>query len=45
MTPLYNTITQKQLASLALIGLAILALFAAAFIWLYYVGVLGNGGG
>lgn len=41
-----NSITKKQLTTLALIGLVILALFAAGFVWLYYyVGVLGNGGG
>jgi hypothetical protein len=46
MTTMDNSITEKQLTTLALIGLVILALFAAGFVWLYYyVGVLGNGGG
>ena len=41
-----NSITKKQLTTLALIGLVILALFAAGFIWLhYYVRVSGDGGG
>ena len=46
MTTMDNSITKKQLTTLALIGVVILALFAAGFVWLYYyVGVLGNGGG
>jgi hypothetical protein len=46
MTTMDKSITKKQLAILALIGVVILALFAAGFVWLYYyVGVLGNGGG
>ena len=45
MTTLDNSITKKQLTTLALTGLVILALFAAGFVWLYYyVGVLGHGG-
>lgn len=41
-----NSDPKKLLTILALIGLVILALFAAGFVWLnYYVGVLGNGGG
>ena len=45
MTTMDNSITKKQLTTLALIGLVILVLFAAGFVWLYYyVGVLGNGG-
>jgi hypothetical protein len=39
-----NSITKKQLTTLALIGLVILVLFAAGFVWLYE-GVLGNGEG
>ena len=46
MTAMDNPLTRKQLTTLALMGLVILALFAAGFVWLYYyVGVLGNGGG
>jgi hypothetical protein len=46
MTALDNSVTNKQLTTLALFGLAILALFAAGFVWLYYyLGVLDNGGG
>ena len=44
MTTLNNPITKKQLATLALLGLLILVLFAAAFVWLIE-GVLGNGEG
>ena len=39
-----NTITKKQLTTLALIGLLILVLFASCLVWLIY-GVLGKGGG
>ena len=46
MTTMDNSITKKQLTTLALIGLVILVLFAAGFIWLhYYVRVSGIGGG
>jgi len=46
MTTMDNSITKKQLTTLALLGLVILVLFAAGFVWLYYyVGVLGHGGG
>ena len=46
MTNVDNSITKKQLTTLALTGLLILVLFAAGFGWLYYyVGVLGHGGG
>lgn len=45
MPPLDNSLTKKQLTALALTGLVILALFAAGFVWLYFYGVLGNGGG
>jgi len=46
MTTLDNSITKKQITTLALIGFVILALFAAGFVCLYYyVGVLGHGGG
>jgi len=46
MTAMDNPLTKKQLTFLTLMGLVILALFAAGFVWLYYyVGVLGNGGG
>ena len=44
MTTMDNSITRKQLTTLALLGLLILVLFAAGFVWLYK-GVLGNGGG
>ena len=44
MTAMNNSITKKQLTTLALLGLLILVLFAAGFVWLYK-GVLGNGGG
>ncbi len=44
MTTMDNSITKKQLTTLALMGLLILVLFAAGFVWLYE-GVLGNGGG
>ena len=44
MTIMDNSTTKKQLTTLALLGLLILVLFAAGFVWLY-VGVLGNGGG
>jgi hypothetical protein len=44
MNSMDNSITKKQLTTLALLGLVILALFAAGFVWLYK-GVLGNGGG
>ena len=44
MTDMDNTITKKQLTTLALIGLLILVLFAACLVWLIY-GVLGKGGG
>lgn len=45
MTNMNNSITKKQLTTQALLGLLILVLFAAGFVWLYYyVGVLGNGG-
>jgi len=44
MTTMDNSITKKQLTTLALIGSLILVLFAASFVWLYYYGVvLGNG--
>ena len=44
MTTMDNSITKKQLIALVLIGLIILVLFAACFVWLYYNGVvLGNG--
>ena len=36
MTTMDNSITKKQLTTLALIGLLILVLFAAGFVWLYY---------
>ena len=36
MTNMDNSITKKQLTILALLGLVILALFAAGFVWLYY---------
>lgn len=39
-----ESITKKQLTNLVLLGLSILLLFAAAFVWLY-VGVLGRGRG
>ena len=39
MTNMDNSITKKQLITLALIGLLILVLFAAGFVWLYYGGV------
>ena len=46
MITMDNSTTKEQLTTLALIGLVILGLFAAGFVWLYYyVGVLGNGGG
>ena len=46
MTEADNSITKKQLTTLALIGLVILALFAAGFLWLvYHVRVSGDGGG
>lgn len=38
MTTMENSITPKQFSSLALIGLLILALFAASFVWLVYGG-------
>lgn len=41
-TTIANSTTKKQLTTLALLGLLILALFATSFIWLYK-GVLGNG--
>jgi hypothetical protein len=44
MTTMDNSITKKQLTTLALLGLIILVLFAASFVWLYAV-VLGNGEG
>ena len=44
MTNMDNFIPKKQLTTLALIGLLILVLFAAGFVWLYQ-GVLGNGRG
>jgi len=44
MANMDNSLTKKQLTTLALIGLLILVLFAAGFVWFYYyVGVLGNG--
>ena len=44
MTNMDNSIAKKQLTTLALMGLLILVLFAASFVWLYYYGVvLGNG--
>ena len=46
MTDADNSVTTKQLTTLALVGLVILAVFAAGFIWLvYYVRVSGDGGG
>jgi hypothetical protein len=45
MTDMDNSISVKQLTTLALIGLLILVLFAASFVWfLNYHGVLGNRG-
>jgi hypothetical protein len=44
MTNVDSSITKKQLTTLALLGLLILLLFAAGFVWLYD-GVLWNGGG
>lgn len=44
MTTVDNPIPGKQLTTLALTGLLILMLFAAAFVWLYQ-GVLSNGEG
>jgi len=45
MTDVQESLTRKQLTTLALIGLSILILFAAGFAWIYYyIGVLGNGG-
>src|SRR5689334_1361362 len=44
MTTMDNSISRKQLTTLALIGSLILVLFAAGFVWLYY-GVLGKGRG
>lgn len=44
MTTMAESITKKQLTNLVLLGLSILLLFAAAFVWLY-AGVLGNGRG
>jgi len=45
MTEVEDTLTSKQLASLTLIGLSLLILFAAGFAWFYYyVGILGHGG-
>jgi len=44
MTTMDNSITKKQLTTLALLGLLILVLFAVGFAWLYK-GVLGNGDG
>jgi len=41
MTTMDNSITRKQLTTLALPGLLILVLFATGFVWLYK-GVLGN---
>ncbi len=38
MTTMSNSITSKQLTTLVLIGLLILALFAASFVWLVYGG-------
>jgi hypothetical protein len=46
MNTMDNSITKKQFSILALIGLAILVLFAVGFIWLHYVvRVSGDGGG
>jgi len=46
MTDADNSVTKKQLTTLALVGLVILAVFAAGFIWLvYFVRVSGDGGG
>ncbi|MFH1195509.1 MAG: hypothetical protein V1720_07330 [bacterium] len=46
MNTVDNSITMKQLNTLVLVGLLILTLFAAGFVWIYYyVGVMGNGGG
>ncbi|NUO80348.1 hypothetical protein HUU05_09755 [candidate division KSB1 bacterium] len=39
-----NSVTKKQLTTLALLGFMILVLFTVGFIWLYW-GVLGNGEG
>lgn len=39
-----SSITKKQLTTLVLLGLLILLLFAAGFVWLY-VGILGSGRG
>ena len=36
MTTMDNSITKKQLTTLALLGLLILVLFATGFVWLYY---------
>ena len=45
MTTMDNSITKKQLATLALIGLVILVLFAAGFVWLYsHAGDFWSGG-
>jgi hypothetical protein len=44
MTTMDNSITKKQFTTLTLLGLLILVLFAAGFVWLYK-GVLGNGRG
>ncbi len=44
MTSMDNSITKNQLKTLVLLGLIILVLFAASFVWLYKV-VLGNGKG
>src|SRR5258706_10659500 len=45
MTDVQESLTRKQLTTLALTGLSILILFAAGFAWIYYyIGVLGNGG-
>ena len=45
MAEVDSSIANKKLMRLGLIGLAIVILFAASFVWFwYFVGVLGNGG-
>ncbi|MBL8207945.1 MAG: hypothetical protein JNM09_27170 [Blastocatellia bacterium] len=44
MTTMDNSITKKQLKTLALLGSLLLVMFAAGFVWLYQ-GVLGQGRG
>ena len=46
MTAMNDPISKKKLTTLTLIGVVILGLFAAGFVWLvYYVRVSGDGGG